>query len=190
MKKGQTYSGTVDKIKFPNKGVITTCYPASLDENGNWEMTNAEPEQDCQVMVKNVIPGQQVCFSIKKKRKGKVEGRLLEVLEKSPLELKESYCPHFGVCGGCNYQTLSYEEQLKIKADQVLELMKEVVPNAEDIFEGIKQSPRQFGYRNKMEYTFGDEKKNGPLTVGMHKRGGFYDIVTVDQCKIDRESVV
>lgn len=184
MKKGQTYKGTVDNVKFPNKGIISTCYPAALDENGDWKTLDAEPEQDCQVTVKNTIPGQAVCFSVKKKRKGKVEGRLLKVLEKSPLEQDETYCPHFGVCGGCNYQTLSYEEQLKIKAHQVLELMQEVVPNANDIFEGIKQSPRQFGYRNKMEYTFGDEEKDGPLTVGMHKRGGFYDIVTVDQCKI------
>ena len=51
--------------------------------------------------------------------------------------------------------------------------MKAVVPNAEDIFEGIRKSPRQFGYRNKMEYTFGDEVKDGPLALGMHKRGSF-----------------
>ena len=79
---------------------------------------------------------------------------------------------------------MPYEEQLKLKAGQVLELMKVVVPNAEDIFEGIRKSPRQFGYRNKMEYTFGDEVKDGPLALGMHKRGSFYDIVTVDGCKI------
>ena len=62
--------------------------------------------------------------------------------------------------------------------------MKAVVPNAEDIFEGIRKSPQQFGYRNKMEYTFGDEVKDGPLALGMHKRGSFYDIVTVDECRI------
>ncbi len=73
---------------------------------------------------------------------------------------------------------------MKLKAGQVLELMKVVVPNAEDIFEGVRKSPRQFGYRNKMEYTFGDEVKDGPLALGMHKRGSFYDIVTVDGCKI------
>ena len=48
----------------------------------------------------------------------------------------------------------------------------------------VRKSPRQFGYRNKMEYTFGDEVKDGPLALGMHKRGSFYDIVTVDGCKI------
>ncbi|MBQ7447429.1 MAG: 23S rRNA (uracil(1939)-C(5))-methyltransferase RlmD, partial [Eubacterium sp.] len=55
---------------------------------------------------------------------------------------------------------------------------------ADELFEEIKESPRQFGYRNKMEYTFGDEYKDGPLSVGMHKRGAFYDIVPVTGCRI------
>lgn len=100
--------------------------------------------EDSEVTVKNTIPGQKVSFVINKKRKGKAEGRLLEILEKSELENAEANCPHYGVCGGCNYQTLPYEEQLKLKAGQVLELMKAVVPNAEDIFEGIRKSPQQF----------------------------------------------
>ena len=164
MKKGQMCEGIVEKVKFPNKGIVKV--------------------EDSEVTVKNTLPGQNVSFVINKKRKGKAEGRLLEILEKSELEQEQANCPHYGVCGGCNYQTLPYEEQLKLKAGQVLELMKVVVPNAEDIFEGIRKSPRQFGYRNKMEYTFGDEVKDGPLALGMHKRGSFYDIVTVDGCKI------
>ncbi len=164
MKKGQIYEGIVEKVKFPNKGIVKV--------------------EDSEVTVKNTIPGQKVSFMINKKRKGKAEGRLLETLEKSKLEQTEANCPHYGVCGGCNYQTLPYDEQLKLKAGQVLELMRAVVPNAEDIFEGIRRSPRQFGYRNKMEYTFGDEVKDGPLALGMHKRGSFYDIVTVDECQI------
>ena len=164
MKKGQMCEGIVEKVKFPNKGIVKV--------------------EDSEVTVKNTLPGQNVSFVINKKRKGKAEGRLLEILKKSELEQEQANCPHYGVCGGCNYQTLPYEEQLKLKAGQVLELMKVVVPNAEDIFEGVRKSPRQCGYRNKMEYTFGDEVKDGPLALGMHKRGSFYDIVTVDGCKI------
>ena len=184
MKKHDIYIGIVDTVKFPNKGIITASYPAVQEEDGAYIQTSVQPETDCPVTVKNTIPGQKVCFAVKKKRKGKAEGHLLQIMEKSPLELETSCCPHFGICGGCNYQTLPYEEQLRLKSSQVLELMREVVPDADTIFEGIKASPRQNGYRNKMEYTFGDERKDGPLTVGMHKRGGFYDIVTVDQCMI------
>jgi 23S rRNA (uracil-5-)-methyltransferase RumA len=52
------------------------------------------------------------------------------------------------------------------------------------IFEGVKESPRRLAYRNKMEFSFGDEQKDGPLALGMHKRGSFYDIVNVNQCRI------
>ena len=54
----------------------------------------------------------------------------------------------------------------------------------EYVFEGIKESPNRYDYRNKMEFSFGDEVKDGPLALGMHKRGSFYDIVTVDGCRL------
>ena len=165
MKKGEIYEAVVEKIEFPNKGIL-----------------HVEEEK---VIVKNAIPGQKVRFVINKKRKGKCEGRLLEVLEASPLEQSEDACPHFGVCGGCLYQSLSYEEQLKIKEEQIKALLDGVCKSYE--FEGIKGSPISDGYRNKMEFSFGDEYKGGPLALGMHKRGSFYDIVNTPQCQIVHE---
>ncbi|MCD8324283.1 MAG: class I SAM-dependent RNA methyltransferase [Clostridiales bacterium] len=184
MKKGQTYEGRVERLKFPNKGLISMAYPVTEEEDGGWLCREDEAGEPCDVTVKNTLPGQRVRFAVRKKRKGKAEGRLLEVAERSPLEMEEPACPHFGLCGGCNYQTLPYAEQMRLKSDQVLDLMCGVVPDADAVFEGIKGSPRQFGYRNKMEFTFGDAYKDGPLSLGMHKRGGFYDIVTVDHCQI------
>lgn len=164
MKKGQVYEGIIEKVDFPNKGKIYL------------------PEEDRQVTVKNGVPGQKVRFSVNKIRKGKAEGRLLEVLEPSPSEIPPA-CPHFGQCGGCTYQNLPYEEQLKLKETQVKAMMDEAV-DGEYIWEGIAPSPRTEGYRNKMEFSFGDEYKDGPLALGMHKRGSFHDIVTVDECRI------
>ena len=161
MKKGLVYEGFVEYVSFPNKGVL-----------------NIEGEK---VIVKHAVAGQKISFSISKKRKGKCEGRLLEVLEKSPLEI-ESPCPHYGICGGCEFQTLPYEEQLKMKEAQVRALLEPVCP--EIPFEGIIPSPVHTEYRNKMEFSFGDAYKGGPLSLGMHKRGSFYDIVEVDQCQI------
>lgn len=167
MKKGQIIEGVIERVEFPNKGIITT-------------------EEGKQVIVKNGIEGQRVSVAINKVRKGKCEGRLLEVLEKSPLELKESGCAHAGICGGCTYQSLPYEEQLALKAKQVKKLIDDViVPENRDYeFLGIKESPCQKGYRNKMEFSFGDEYKDGPLALGMHKKGSFYDIVNVPECQI------
>lgn len=165
MKKGQHGEGIVQKVVFPNKGVALT-------------------EEGERVIVKNTIPGQKVAFVVNKARKGKCEGRLLETLEKSPLEI-EPECPHFGLCGGCTYQSLPYEKQLELKEGQVRELMADAIKDTcQYEFLPIKRSPRQYEYRNKMEFSFGDEYKDGPLALGMHKRGSFYDLVTVSDCKI------
>ncbi len=168
MKKGQVYEGIVERVEFPNKGIVQS------------------KEGSC--IVKNALPGQKVSFGVNKVRKGKAEGRLLKVLQKSPLET-ESPCSHFGICGGCTYISLPYEEQLKIKEEQVKKLLDSVLCKQEKayVFEGIKASPKPYAYRNKMEFSFGDERKDGPLSLGMHKRGSFYDVVTVSDCQIVAE---
>ena len=169
MKKGETYTGRVQHVDFPNKAVVFT-------ESEN-------PEDNGQkVIVKNSIPGQKVRFMVNKKRGGKCEGRLLQVLENAPSETADR-CKHFGTCGGCVYQSVQYEEQLKMKEAQVHKLLSEAV-DGELNFEGIIGSPCQEAYRNKMEFSFGDEFKDGPLALGMHKRGSFFDIVTVENCQI------
>lgn len=162
MKKGQTYTGVVEKVDFPNKGILHI--------------------EDEKVVVKNVLPGQKIEFIATKQRKGKCEGRVLQVLERAETEYPAPKCPHAEVCGGCTYQSLPYEEQLALKQSQVKALLDQVCSNYE--FEGIKGSPMEEGYRNKMEFSFGDEVKDGPLALGMHKRGSFYDIVTVDRCRL------
>ena len=92
-------------------------------------------------------------------------------------------CPHDEFCGGCIYQGMSYEEQLKTKETDVSFLLKKnnVVPDRVDPIEGC---PSQYAYRNKMEYTFGDLVKDGETTLGMHKKGHFMSIITVDHCQL------
>ncbi len=165
MKKGQVFEGIIEKVEFPNKGLV-------------WVH-----EEEQYVTVKNGVPGQKVRFVVNKFKKGCGEGRLLEVLDKSPLEVRDPACSIFPSCGGCMYQTMAYGEQLKMKACQVKELMDGVV-DAEYLFEGLKESPQEFGYRNKMEFSFGDEYKDGPLTLGLHKKGSTYDVLTAGDCKL------
>lgn len=110
------------------------------------------------------------------------EGQLLQILEPAANEITP-VCPHFANCGGCTWQNLSYEDQRLLKEGQLKELLDGAI-TAPYVFEGVKGSPRQLEYRNKMEFSFGDEEKDGPLALGMHKRGSFYDIVTADQCQI------
>lgn len=112
MKKGQVYEGIIERVDFPNKGIIAA-------EDGKY------------VTVKNGICGQRVSFSVNKVRKGKCEGRILEVLERSPLELEQPPCAHFGSCGGCTYLSLPYEEQLHQKEEQVKRLQRALFSNCE-----------------------------------------------------------
>ena len=167
MKKGFRGTGTVERVDFPNKGIAVT-------DDGD------------RVIVKNTIPGQKVEFVVNKVKHQRAEGRLMEVIEKSPLETEEP-CPHFGMCGGCTYQTVPYEKQLDMKLTQVKKLISDAIGTEKEAgyeFIGIHGSPKKTEYRNKMEFSFGDEYKDGPLALGMHKRGSFYDLVTVSDCQI------
>ncbi|MDO5417305.1 MAG: class I SAM-dependent RNA methyltransferase, partial [Lachnospiraceae bacterium] len=164
MKKGDIFEGIIQKVEFPNKGIM---------------MAGEE-----RLVIKNTIPGQRIKAVVTKRRKGKCEGMALEILEKAPAERTEGVCPHFNQCGGCVYQSLPYEEQLKIKEEQVKGLLDSVCPEGSFEWQGLKPSPISGGYRNKMEFSFGDEFKGGPLALGMHKRGSFYDIVTTGDCRI------
>ncbi len=164
MKKGKIYEGVIKTVDFPNKGKVFL------------------PEEGKTVIVKNGVPGQKIRFSVNKIRQGKAEGRILEILENAPTEI-EPACPHFGQCGGCTYQNLPYKEQIALKESQIKRMMDEAV-NGDYVWDGMKESPAKEGYRNKMEFSFGDEYKEGPLALGMHKRGSFHDIVNVTDCKI------
>ena len=178
MKKGEIYVGIIEKVDFPNKGRVV------IDGKT--------------VIVKNGIPGQKVRFLINKKRGDRLEGRLLEVLEKSPMEKRGPVCSIFPDCGGCMYQTMEYEEQLKMKAEQVKNMLDKAIADAgqvdddcnrDYVFEGIKGSPMEFAYRNKMEFSFGDEYKDGPLALGLHKKGSTYDVLNAFDCKLVHEDM-
>lgn len=160
MKKKDIIEFEVDKMEFGG---------TSVSMLGNRE-----------IHMKGGITGQKIKAAVKRTRSGKADVKMLELLEKSPMETEET-CPHFNQCGGCSILSIPYETQLEIKEKQVMDLfLKQDLFGFE--FMGIEGSPETTLYRNKMEYTFGDEMKDGPLTLGMHKKGRHIDIVTVDGC--------
>lgn len=162
VKKNDVVEVVIDEVVFPNKG------------RGKFD--------DINVTVKNTVVGQKVLARINKKRKSGVEGRLLEILEKAPNEI-EPKCPHFEFCGGCTYQQLTHDDELKLKENQVLKLFKDA--NIQDFeYLGIEPSPKLEGYRNKCEFSFGDEEKGGELALGMRKRMSHYEVVTLTDCNI------
>ncbi|KAL7715110.1 RNA methyltransferase [Entamoeba marina] len=160
--KKSKYEGVIECVEFPNKGIVSLY--------------------NKKVIIKNAIPGQKVSFQLLRVRQDTCPTCNVKVLEKSPIEDVEDLCAHREECGGCIYQSVSYEHQLEMKEKQVKKLLDETVKDY--IFDGIKGSPIVYGYRNRMDYTFGDAYKGGPLTCGLHKQNHYNDITTVYDCRI------
>ncbi|MBE6024384.1 MAG: 23S rRNA (uracil(1939)-C(5))-methyltransferase RlmD [Cellulosilyticum sp.] len=161
-KKNQIVQGTIEKTIFPNKGVLY------IDE---------QP-----IYVGGTFPGQTVSARLFKRKKGTWEAKLLEV-EQKPEYFIPAACQYFGTCGGCSAQELAYKDQIQMKHDQVMELLQKAgIDEFEDL--GVLGSPEAFEYRNKMEFSFGDAEKDGPMTLGMHRKHSTYDVITVDGCKL------
>ncbi len=165
MKKRELLELRIEEVEFPSKGIA---------------YYEGKP-----VYIKNALQGQKVRVLINKVREEYAEGKVQEIIERSPWE-QESFCTHYGICGGCAHQTLTYERQLEMKAEQVKRLL-DTAGIENYTFLGIEGSPEEFAYRNKMEYSFGDVERGGELTLGMHEKGKFNSVVTVDQCKIADE---
>lgn len=163
MKKGDIVEGVVERVEFPNKGYVAL--------------------EDRTALVKGVIKGQKVKVRIKRARADRCQAMLLEVLEPSALEDAVPKCPHFGACGGCTYQTMSYTNQLRVKNEMVMQLMQPFI-RENTIVEDPLPSPSQWEYRNKMEFSFGDEVKDGDMVLGMHKKNSTYDVVYTKDCQI------
>ena len=164
MRKGEEYSGTVKGIAYPDRG----------------RLTGPEGER---VTVKCTLPGQQITYRVSRKRDERIEGKLVSVDALSPLETEKPSCRSFPQCGGCLLQRMPYSAQLAMKEKELQELLSEVLPD-NAVYDGILPSPVPFGYRNKMEFSFGTESFGGPLTLGLHKRGAIYDILQATDCAI------
>lgn len=134
-----------------------------------------------EVFIKNAIPSQKVIVDIKKKKQ-KFEGRLKKVIKKADYEFAP-LCDVFEYCGGCTFQNIAYEKELEFKQNNVLNLLKEANINNYK-FLGIEKSPLLEQYRNKMEFSFGDDGKIGSLSLGLKKIGNYYEVVNTKDCKI------
>lgn len=221
MKKGEVYQGIVTRMDFPNKGIVvidgmkvmvknalpgqTVSFRITKKRNGQSEgrllevVEKAPCEKEYLRRMKN--DREKYAFAACTGQNGRGKYADVDYTEQNDREKygdadcteQNGICKYAGVCGGCLYQGFPYEEQLKIKEEQVMKLLGTYLSdlrfeNEEAtegvLYDGILPSPRQYGYRNKMEFTFGDEMKDGPLSLGLHKRGSFYDILTVSDCQI------
>ena len=135
---------------------------------------------DKKVLLKGGIKGQKVSALIQKSRRDKYQAKILSVIEKSSLETQE-VCSKYGQCGGCSMLSVDYDNQLSLKSEQLTKLFHKNGHTEVDKID-IVPSPLQKEYKNKMEFTFGNEVKDGELLIGLHKKNSPMSIVPVEDC--------
>lgn len=167
MKRKTEGTAVIERLDYPNKGRFTVTDADGSAVRGT---------------IKNTIPGQTIHFRVFKKHKGRVECSIVETLKRSPLETRNPVCDIFGECGGCVYQMMPYESQMDMKSDMTKRLLEPVL-SPDSVFDGIKASPREFGFRNKMDFSFGNEEKGGELRLGLHRKQTRYTVLNADTCK-------
>ena len=138
--------------------------------------------EETPIFVKGGMPGQTADVIIQRKRNNVCEANFLKLVSPAWYE-NEVSCPSYQLCGGCTFLSMPYEMQKRYKTDYILNLFRENNIKFQN-FSGFYASPKTMGYRNKMEFSFGNAHKDAPLTLGMHKKDRFYDIVSAEECAL------
>lgn len=148
---------------------------------------------DLVVFVRGGVPGDRVLARIRRLKRRYAEATVEQVIEPSAQRVAP-VCPHFLVCGGCAWQNASYELQLQFKRDQVKELLSRIGGLQDLAVEPALPSPRQYHYRNKMEFTFANrrwltkeeiatsEPAARHFALGLHVPQRFDKVLDIDAC--------
>ncbi len=134
------------------------------------------------IIIEGGYAGQNAELKITKIKNSRLEAVIQNITKKAPFQ-KEPLCSAFLKCGGCRFQDITYEKQLEIKTDYIKNLFRKANLHTEK-FEDIIASPSEYGYKNKMEFSFGNEVIDGPLTLGMHEKKKHYSICKTQYCHI------
>jgi 23S rRNA (uracil1939-C5)-methyltransferase len=136
---------------------------------------------DFVVFVRGAVPGDLVRAQVTRRKQRHAEARLLEILEPAPARVPAP-CGHAGECGGCEWQTIAYDTQLEFKQRQVVEALAHIGGLHDYGLEPIAGMADPWRYRNKMEFSFGQE--DGRLVLGLHRRGSWRDVVEIGDCRL------
>ena len=140
------------------------------------------------VFVRGGIPGDRGIVEIIKRKRKFATGKLVELLEPSPQRV-EPRCEYFGRCGGCKWQYLTYEDQLKFKKQQVAEALTHIGKVHDVPVNDIIGMESPWYYRNKMEFTFGTEEDEG-IILGQHYAGRWDKLIDLQNCYLQSEDCV
>ena len=131
------------------------------------------------VFVRRGLPGDRVRARVTKVKRNHAEALVTEVLEPGP-DRVDAPCAHYPACGGCRFQDLAYDAQIRAKAAQVEDALKRIGGLTEPPLEPIVPAESIFHYRNKLEYSF-TQYEDGP-TLGFHKAGRWDEVLEIEKC--------
>ena len=163
--KGSEVEVLVDSLAFGGRGV------ARLD--------------DFVLFVDRALPGDRVRARVTKVKRSYGEATTVEMLAPGP-DRVIAPCPHFGACGGCKWQDLDYSAQQVWKAQQIADVLKRIGHQDDFVQDPIVPAIRTYGYRNKLEFSFG-ETEEGP-SLGFHRAGRWDEIMPVTACLLMSEA--
>ena len=173
-KKGDELELTVESLAFGGKGV------AHLN--------------NYVIFIKGALPDQKVLARLTKRRNGYGEAKLLEILKETP-SATTSKCDHFPTCGGCSFQNLDYDAQIKQKKAQVIDIFRRIGCMEKPKLHQVVPAEEIFHYRNKMEFSFSnrrwvlsDEEENAEadFALGLHIPGRYDKILDISTCWIQK----
>ena len=141
-----------------------------------------DDERKCYVN-KNVGIGQKISARVGKIKNNKIELRDIEILENGE-NTATPFCNKFNICGGCSFQYMSYDQQSDLKANLVFKMIDNTIKTKDYLKLPTVKMEKTIEYRNKMEFSFGNEYKDGPVVLGLHKKNSFHDIVYVNDCML------
>lgn len=152
--------------------------------------------EDLVLFIEKAVPGDVVNVELQRKKKNFAEGRVNQIIKSSPYRI-EPFCPHFGVCGGCKWQHMSYEAQLKFKQQYVDNALIRIGKVDTTSMEDILGSAETTYYRNKLEYTFSNKRwltgrdevvsPEDLNALGFHVPGRFDKILDIDHCFLQQD---
>ena len=131
------------------------------------------------VFVRGGVPGDDVRARVTKVKRGFAEGVVTEVVRPSSTRV-DAPCPHFGVCGGCRFQDLAYDVQVAEKERQVRDALVRIGRFDDPPLEPIVPAASQYGYRNKLEYSFTSTPEG--VDLGFHRAGRWDEVIGIDVC--------
>jgi 23S rRNA (uracil1939-C5)-methyltransferase len=178
VKRGEELNVSIENVAFGGKGICRV--------------------DDYVIFVPNTIPGDEAKIKITKRKTGFGEGRLLEILKPSSFR-QDAPCKYFDWCGGCTWQSVSYEKQLEFKWNHVKESIQHLAGIENIEVPKPIASGKIFAYRNKMEFSFADKRWLLPhelgnmeigksFALGLHVPGTFDKIISIDECMLQSDT--